>query len=291
VTPVPEKSIPEQVRAACAWVAEQADSVCIDEARIEGYASGLPDVEPGPAPGASDREPDADRETRAAFAISLNAINFGSGWWPTIEKRPGLSGFATIEAGLADRFRDYGPWSAAELTRLAPADLATALGQNPEHPLMAQFAASLSDVGAHLVADHGGSFTAAVDSAQGSAPALAGLFAGWQSFADTSLYMERQVPFFKRAQLATADVARAAVADLRDLDRLTAFADNLVPHVLRLDAVLVLDPALQARIESGDLLVHESPEEVELRACAVDAVELLAAARPDLTAAEIDSTL
>jgi hypothetical protein len=156
---------------------------------------------------------------------------------------------------------------------------------------MAQFAVSLRDVGTHLTANHAASFTAAVDSAAGSAPALATLLARWQAFADTSTYRARPVPFFKRAQLAAADIHRAGIADLRDLARLTAFADNLVPHVLRLDGVLRLDPALTARIEANELLTHGSPEEVELRACAVHAIELLAAARPDLTPAEIDAAL
>ena len=81
----------------------------------------------------------------------------------------------------------------------------------------------------------------------------------------------------------------------RDLDRLTAFADNLVPHVLRLDGVLQLDPGLTARIEAGDLLEHGSPEEVELRAGAVHAVELLTDARrrggDPLTPSDLDAAL
>ena len=160
---------------------------------------------------------------------------------------------------------------------------------------MAQFAAALRDVGGHLLAEHGGSFAAAVDSVAPTAPALAGLFASWQAFADVSIYMETggeiRVPFFKRAQLLAADLDRAGVVGVRDLRRLTAFADNLVPHVLRLDGVLRLDPDLVARIEDEQLLVHGSAEEVELRAAAVHAVELLAAARPDLTPAEIDAAL
>ena len=56
------------------------------------------------------------------------------------------------------------------------------------------------------------------------------------------------------------------------------FADNLVPHVLRVDAVLQLDPGLRAAIEAEELLEHGSAAEVELRAAAVHAVELLAAA-------------
>lgn len=274
-------------------MAERARFVRIDEDAIGEYAAGLPAPDPeGDTDLGVSR---ADRETRAAFAICLDAVNFGSGWWPTIRKRPGHSGFFTIAAGLTERFRERGPWPAAELTRLSSADLAAVFSQDPEHSLMADFATSLRDVGSHLLADHGGSFEALVDAAEGSAVALADLLAGWDAFADVSTYEERQVPFFKRAQLAAADLERAGVASFADLDRLTAFADNLVPHVLRVDGVLRLDPTLTAAIEAGELLPHGSPEEVELRACSVHAVELLVAAtrrgdRP-LTAADVDATL
>jgi hypothetical protein len=99
------------------------------------------------------------------------------------------------------------------------------------------------------------------------------------------------VPFFKRAQIAAADLALAGIAPARDLGALTLFADNLVPHVLRLDGVLEVDPALTARIDAGELLEHGSPEEVELRACALDAVERLVATHGSTTAAAVDNTL
>ncbi len=60
-----------------------------------------------------------------------------------------------------------------------------------------------------------------------------------------------------------------------DLDRLTIFADNLVPHVLRVDGVLRYDDDLLARINRGELIPAGSAEEVEIRACALHAVELL----------------
>jgi hypothetical protein len=292
-----ERSLPDRVRKACARVAERARFVRIEEAAIAAYARRLMDAESAPASPSAEPEL-TDREARAAFAICLDAINFGSGWWPTIRKRPDHSGFHTVAAGLGERFERAGPWSAEELATLTGPDIATVLGQDPEHPLMEQFAGSLRDVGEHVDADHGGSFAAVVDAAEGSAPALAGLLGGWGAFADISIYEGREVPFFKRAQLAAADLDRAGVAELRDLDRLTAFADNLVPHVLRVDGVLRLDPALTARIEAGELLEHGSPEEVELRAAAVHAVELLAGGTHDcadgerpLTPAEIDSAL
>ncbi len=273
----------------------------IEEGVLESYAGGLPPAATSPPPDPATELVEGDRESRAAFVLCLDAINFGSGWWPTIRKRPGRSGYFTIAAGLTERFREQGPWTAAELAGLKAGEVATALGQDPEHPLMADYAAALRDVGEHVSAEHGGCFEAVIEAANGSAPALAGVLAAWDAFADTSAYDGRAVPFFKRAQIAAADIDRVGLADgqgtaatgpgrLRDLDRLTAFADNLVPHVLRVDGVLRLDPALEARIEAGELLEHGSPEEVELRACAVHAIELLAA-KTELSPAETDGVL
>lgn len=283
MTPV---SLPDEVRAACAWVMERARSVRVDEGRVADYAAELAE-RAGAAP---DDPLSADNpEAAAAFAICMNAINFGSGWWPTIRKRPGHSGYATMAAGVSDRFASAGPWSAAELVAMDRATIAAALGQDPEHPLMAQFAAALQDVGAHLQAEHDGRFLGPAEAAD-SIPALAATFAAWEAFADVSRYEEREVPFYKRAQLTAADLHRAGVADLPGLERLTAFADNLVPHVLRVDGVLQFGPDLTARIESGELLPHGSPEEIELRAAAVHAIELLASAG-GLAPATLDSAL
>lgn len=284
-----DETVSERVRAACARVAGRAQSVEVAEGRIETYAVEIGEASPSPAPGPAIGE---DREARAAFVICLDAINFGSGWWPTIRKRDGLSGYSTIEAGLVERFRDEGAWSAEELTRLAATDLAAVTGQDPDHPLMEQYTFALRDVGAHLLGEHDGSFEEVVDATGGSALALADLLAGWDAFADVSSYDGEPVPFFKRAQIAAADVDRMGVAELRDVERLTAFADNLVPHVLRVDGVLRLDPELERKIDAEEPLVHGSPEEVELRACAVHAVELLADALDRrLSPARIDAAL
>ena len=259
----------------------------MDEGAIAEYAAGLPR-----SAGGGEAPPFAeDPEATAAFAICMNAINFGSGWWPTIRKRPGHSGYATMAAGVRERFASGGPWSIEELRAMEPEAIAKVVGQDPKHPLMPQFAAALRDVGNRLQTDHAGRFLGPAEAAE-SMPALAATFAAWDAFADVSRYDDREIPFYKRAQLAAADLHRAGVADLPGLDRLTAFADNLVPHVLRIDGVLHLDPNLTDQIETEQLLEHGSPEEVELRACAVHAVELLAATGDgSLTPAEIDGVL
>lgn len=288
--------LPDRVRAACAWVAGRARFVRLDGTDLTEYAAALPAVA-GPAATARDpAEPDptaqvpaGDAEARAAFVVCLGTINFGSGWWPTIRKRPGHSGYRTIAAAVAEHFGERGGWSAAELAEIEPAEVAATLGQDAGHPLMADFAVALRDVGGRVRDDHGERFLALARAADRSAPALAGLLAEWPAFADVSTYAARPVPFFKRAQLVAADLDRF-VEPLAGVERLTAFADNLVPHVLRIDGLLRLDPGLAARIDAGELLEHGSPEEVELRACAVHAVELLAAAS-GLAPAEVDLAL
>jgi hypothetical protein len=281
----------DEIREACAWVAGRATHVTIAEEAVPAYARALPPA--GAAPGLDPEAHvvDGPPELRAAFHLTLDALNFGSGWFPTLRKREGRSGYWTIALGLRDRFAARGAWSADELRAIAPDELAATLGQDPEHELMALFARSLNDLGAHVADEFEGRFLGPVERSGGSAVALAELLAGWYCFADVSTYAGRRVPFCKRAQIAAADLHHAGAAELRDLDRLTLFADNLVPHVMRLDDVLRFDPAFAARIGAGQLIEHDSPEEVEMRACAVHAAELIVRERRDLTAQQVDHLL
>lgn len=262
----------------CAQVAERAVSVRIRTDRIEGYAAELELA--APAASEADTAPGASREQRLAFWLTLDAINFGSGWFPTLHKPAGRSGYRMIAAALGQHFQAEGPWSPQELARLTPRVVAGVLGQDAGHQLMVLFAGSLNDLGRRLSAEAGGGeFAALVDAAHGSAVALARRLGQWECFADRSRYQELEVPFRKRAQIAAADLARAGLAEFHDLERLTMFADNLVPHVLRLDGVLAFSSGLVERIERGELIEHGRPEEVEIRACAVHAVELIVAAQ------------
>ena len=278
-------ALPDEVRAACAAVAAEATFVRVVEDAVEAYARNLPAASP-PVP---DLAPVAPEEERAAFSLQLNAVNFGSGWFPTLRKPAGLSGFRTVEAGLRAR----GPWRAQELTRVDAAAAAAVFGrQDPGHKLMGLFAAALRELGGVVDADHGGSFLALARAGARSAVALVERLAAMPTWADVSSYRGRRVPFYKRAQLAAADLHLQGIAPADDLSALTLFADNLVPHVLRLDGVLWFDPELVERIDRGELLEHGSPEEVEIRACAVHAVELLAAAHPEgADAASLDNAL
>jgi Potential Queuosine, Q, salvage protein family len=280
-----------QLRSACAEIANSGQFVRVELEPTAAYIGTLPVDLPDLDPDPDVHLTDGTREELVAFWLTLDAINFGSGWFPTLRKRDGRSGYHTIATGVRERFANHGPWSARDLCNIDACEVATTLGQDPDHELMDLFASSLNDLGCHIADDHGGRFAAAVDDAESSAVALVERLARWDSFADISRYEGLTVPFLKRAQITAADMVRAGVAAFHDLDRLTMFADNLVPHVLRIDGLLSYQPALLDRIERGELIDHDSPEEIEIRACAVHAVELIAAERPRATEADIDYVL
>jgi hypothetical protein len=250
----------DDVRRHCATVAAGARWVEID-------VDALGRVEPGPPP-ELDRERhylDGPPEAVASYMLTLDAINFGSGWFPTLRKRPRSSGYYTVAWALADHWRARAGWSAGELRAMTTAEVAGVLGQDPEHELMGLYARALRSLGEFL-----GDRTAldVVASAEGSAERLAEMLAAGMPFFDDT-------GFYKRAQIVPNDMALAGVAAFHDLDRLTIFADNLVPHVLRVDGVLRYDAVLAERIDRGELLEPGGPEE-EIRACAVHACELIA---------------
>jgi Potential Queuosine, Q, salvage protein family len=252
-------SLTDEVRSCCREIAETGRYVQID---VEALSA----VDPG-APPTLDPERhyiDGPPEDVADYMLALDAINFGSGWFPTLRKRPGMSGYFTVASALADFWRSDGGWSAGELRAVRAEDVAAVLGQDPSHELMALYAEALRDLGRFL---GGRRALDLVAEAGGSAERLAVMLADGMPFFD-------DVGFWKRAQITPNDLALAGVASFHDLDRLTIFADNLVPHVLRVDGVLVYDPALAARIDAGELL-PPGEEEREIRGCAVRACELL----------------
>lgn len=275
----------ERIRASAAAVTRRARFVRIDEIGLDAFAGQLaheewPDDNLDPA-----HDFMGDDETMLAFTLLLDAINFGSGWFPVLAKRDGLSGYRTLAMACKQRFEAVGRPSGAELRDVTPMWMAELLGQNmldrEVAELMTLFARSWRDFGDWLGTAHGDRFESVVEGAEYSAERLVDSLAEMPLYRDVSQYAELEVPFYKRAQITAADLNRAfrggPLGRFDDLDRLTLFADNLVPHVLRCRGVLEYAEELVERIGRGELLRAGSAEEVEIRAVAVEAVERLVA--------------
>jgi hypothetical protein len=189
------------------------------------------------------------------------------------------------------------PLDPAALAEMTEADLADILAGEGTIPLLAERAANLRELGAGLRDHWGGSVALFIEAAGGSAPRLARLLArDFASFDDVATYAGREVRFYKRAQIAVADLWGAlggqGLGAFRDLEHLTAFADYKVPQVLRRLGILVYDAHLAGLVDSRAELPPGSAEEVEIRAATIWGVEelrrALAAAGRSVRAFEID---
>jgi Queuosine salvage protein len=273
----------DEVRSSCAAIAASSRFVRIQGDSLAAYARSLP-LESLRAPSL---DPDThyigEPEPTLGYLVTLDAINFGSGYFPHLQKREGLSGYFTVAASLKDAW----PLSVEDLRAMTPSRCAEVFGQR--HPddavreLMRLFAQAMNDLGELIATRYRGNFRALVEAANGSAEHLAELLTEMRFYQDSG--------FLKRAQLTAADLSLAGVATFHDLDRLTIFADNLVPHVLRVDGVLTYDAELLARINREELIPAGSQEEREIRACALHAVELLRSHLPGITSMQLDYLL
>lgn len=291
----------DRIRSQCRKVTERARSVRIDAEQLEAFAARFAQ-DPWPE---EDLDPAhhfvGNAQDTLAFMVALDAINFGSGWFPLLRKRPGCSGYRTIATACKEHVEREGHWTAAQLRKSTPAQMAQLLGQDASQPevaeLMTLFAQAWQDLGQFLEKRFGGRFENLIESADHSAEQLARQLAEMPLYRDVAVYEDLEVPLYKRAQITAADLHRAfgsgpvdagepagsaGWGHFEDLDRMTLFADNLVPHVLRCEGVLVYTDDLAARIDSRALIPPGSPEETEIRAVAVDAVEGIVARLADL---------
>ena len=98
-------------------------------------------------------------------------------------------------------------------------------------------------------------------------------------FNDVSTHDGHEVQLHKLAQLWLWQLHMALDSEgdfaVADLDRMTAFADYIVPVALRLMGILSYSPELEAAINHGELIPADSPEEVEIRAHTLYATALL----------------
>src|SRR4051794_4237978 len=89
-------SLPDRVRGSCRRVAGRSRFVAIRQDRVVDYALSLP-LDPVTLP---EHDPGAHFLGRGAdtvaFFVTLDAVNFGSGYFPHLRKRVGMSGYFTV---------------------------------------------------------------------------------------------------------------------------------------------------------------------------------------------------
>ncbi|MGZ9109046.1 MAG: queuosine salvage family protein [Micavibrio sp.] len=285
--PVPA-DIFDQIREGFRIVVARSSHVRICEEKLVEYALSLQPRPPANTLDAHHHYITEDPESLAAYIMILESVNFGSGFeeslvaegWPRIDN----SLYYTVSTALKASFETFGPWNTEILRRLSVADI-HGIFMLPEarmgQALASLFTASLNELGAFIDEEFNGRFMGLIEESGGLASRLVTCLGQLPGFQDVHDYQGRDIPIYKRAQISAADLhlafSRIGRPLFGDIDRLTIFADSGLPLVLRMDGILEVTPDLSRRIEAGEFIPSGSEEEIELRCCAAEAVERLAA--------------
>lgn len=105
------------------------------------------------------------------------------------------------------------------------------------------------------------------------------MVAEFPRFNDVSEYDGHSIKFYKLPQLglwlAYSSLRRSGQFRIDDLDKMTAFADYIVPVALRLMGIMSYSPELERAINTHQMIARDSRQEIEIRAHCVYATALL----------------
>jgi len=230
---------------------------------------------------------DGTGRDRVFYLLVLDSLNFcfwpapGKAKWKIDCKSEKLSGYYALATALKKALESGIPFTKADyLAELSLGKLKQILGGRGELQLLQDRVKILNELGQLLLEEYSGEATRLVESAGMSAVKLVRLLVEkLSSFQDVAQYLGHTVFFYKRAQIFAADLFGAfdgrEWGSFNDMDRLTAFADYKLPQVLRHVGILRYAQALAQKVDQKMLLTSGSPDEVEIRANTIWAVELM----------------
>lgn len=173
-----------------------------------------------------------------------------------------------------------GAWMAA-CTRQ---ELAEIFSGNIEMPMLDERVEILHEIGQVLVDRFDGRWSTWVRSCERALYAdgnglLERIQADFPRYRDIPVYDGREVQILKLAQLGLWGLHATWIArgepGIADIDRMSAFADYIVPVGLRLMGITSYTDDLEARVNRGDMIPRDSEEEIEIRAHTLYATALL----------------
>jgi hypothetical protein len=275
---------PLQALRTTALVAARMRHVTIDVHRIQSTAKVL-SLRPLELPAWNYEYHFFDGTERTlVYLFLLDALNFsfwGTPRWTINYRGARLDGYWALAASLK-RAAEVQPdlLDPAFLASISPEDLSRVLRGHGEIPMFAERWRNVRELGRVLSDRFGGSAARVVEGAGRDAPGLADTIASnFSSFRDTTVYDSLAVNLYKRAQILVADISGSFAGqgwgEFRNLGELTAFADYKLPQILRTWGIIKYDAGLARRVDGGVELTKDCPEEVEIRAATLWAVEFL----------------
>ncbi len=171
------------------------------------------------------------------------------------------------------------------LAKITRADMEKIFAGNIEMPMLDEKTQLLRDAGAVLAAKYDGRYYNFIrscpprlyDNGKGLVERLAAEFPRYN---DVSQYDGHEIKFYKLTQLGYwqiyAGLGPGGAFKLEDPQKMTAFADYIVPVALRVMGITSYSPELEHAINTYQLIPRDSRQEIEIRAHCLYATALLA---------------
>jgi hypothetical protein len=270
-------------------VVEAARDVSIDLERLAEHAGWMAYEELPPPAFLLPFPLELDRDGIVDFVLTATSINFAFTDFETrtrweIEHEGRLLGDADGMHFCLQRALGEGVpvLDAQWLARVTEDDLREVFrGGNSELQLLGERARILREAGSILAERYDGRFSNVLAGRprlyDGGNGFLEVLTRDFPRFDDTAVYAGEPVRFWKLAQLSVwiLEATLPGGTGLRDLDRLTAFADYIVPAALRVLGITRYSDELEETVRAGRLIEPGSSWEVEIRAHTLYACEEL----------------
>ena len=278
----------ELLGAPCVELLDSLHHVSVDHDRLRTLAAELIDETPLMPEWEHPAFPSEPGDALDSVVWLGNALNFC--YWVADEEE-----MWSVEVGgkrEVDAFALFGALHNALQSGVDLGDgrfLAGLTGEGPEKlfkggegtlPLMDRRIEILKEIGRVLMSDFDGRLENAVAAAGNNAVKHASFLADtFPSFGDQRELSGHQLPFLKRAQLAAGMLHARRVAlgvqGMECSDRLTVYADYMLPRVLRHEGVMIYSPPLAEKVDAREEIEARSQEETEIRVAVVGASCLL----------------
>lgn len=267
------------------YVVENSDYVKINHEKIEEFSKKF---DPDKADHWLNQAPfnfsHFSEEDKLHFVIIFNALSFsywGDPKW-TVEyddkKHDGAWGMIlalgrAIEEGKNLTNFEY-------CSKISEEEFSDILRGNIEIPLFKERFNTLKEIGENMVKNFDGKASNLINEANGDALKLLELIINnFPSFSDISEYKNKEIHFCKRAQLLVADIHQIfngiSFGKLGNMDKITACADYKLPLILNNLGILEYTSELSQKINNKIEIKKHSPEETEIRASTIWAVEFI----------------